>query len=99
VHQNVASEAEQKSDWVEIDSMSRFRKIVGGRFQNIRELWVGAGLPLIESKGEKPEAYTLDQSGWIRFSNWILKKGFEARLVPGNSLCFFEVRAGNQQGD
>ncbi|MFM1848502.1 MAG: hypothetical protein RL417_1976 [Pseudomonadota bacterium] len=81
------------SDWVEIESLSRLRSIVGGRFQNLRDRWVGAGFPLREHRGDKDGEFALNESGWFELSNWILKQGFEARLTPDRPGCLFELRA------
>ena len=84
--------------WVEIESLSRLRSIVGGRFQNLRDRWVGAGFPLREHRGDKDGAFVLNEAGWIELSNWIAKQGFESRLTPDKSGCLFELRALSRAG-
>ncbi len=78
--------------WVEIESLSRLRAIVGGRFQNLRDRWVGAGFPLREHRGDKDGEFSLNEAGWIELSNWVLKQGFESRLTPDKPGCLFELR-------
>ncbi len=41
--------------WTRIESLSRLRAIVGGRFKNLKEKWVGAGFPLREHRGDRDE--------------------------------------------
>lgn len=82
-----------ESTWIEIESLSRLRGIVGGRFQNLRDRWVGAGFPLREHRGDKESDFSLNEAGWIELSNWILKQGFESRLTPDKPGCLFELRA------
>ena len=79
-------------EWVEIESLSRLRSVVGGRFQNLRDRWVGAGFPLREHRGDKEAAFTLNEAGWIELSNWISKQGYESRLTPDKTGCLFELR-------
>lgn len=82
-----------QSVWIEIESLSRLRGIVGGRFQNLRDRWVGAGFPLREHRGDKDGEFTVNETGWIELSNWVLKQGFESRLTPEKPGCLFELRA------
>lgn len=79
--------------WIEIESLSRLRAVVGGRFQNLRDRWVGAGFPLREHRGDKDGEFSLNEAGWIELSNWVLKQGFESRLTPDKPGCLFELRA------
>ena len=84
--------ASVEADWQEIESLSRLRSIVGGRFQNLKSRWLAAGLPLREHRGDKSGEFELNQEGWIELSNWILKQGFESRLTPEKSGVIFELR-------
>ena len=79
--------------WIPVESLSRLRGIVGGRFQNLRKRWIDAGFPFREHRGDKSGDYTLDERGWIELSNWILKQGYEARLAPKEADHLFELRA------
>jgi hypothetical protein len=87
------------AEWIEIESLSRLRSAVGGRFQNLRDRWVGAGFPLREHRGDKEASFTLNEAGWIELSNWISKQGFEARLTPDKVGCLFELRPVGAAGD
>jgi hypothetical protein len=89
-----SSEAQAGRDesWSDIESLSRLRGIVGGRFQNLRDRWIAAGFPLKEHRGEKSEPVDVNQEGWIELSNWIMKQGFECRLTPSKSNCLFQLR-------
>lgn len=78
--------------WIEIESLSRLRGVVGGRFQNLKNRWVAAGFPLRAHRGDKSADYELNSEGWVELSNWILKQGFEARLTPEKPEVIFELR-------
>ncbi len=84
--------AQSDSRWIAVESLSRLRSIVGGRFQNLRKRWVEAGFPLREHRGDKSGQYTLNDQGWLELSNWILKQGFEVRLAAPDSDWLFELR-------
>ncbi len=78
--------------WQEIESMSRLRSLVGGRFQNLKERWTQAGFPLKEHRGDRGAEYKLNELGWLELSNWISQQGFEVRLRPDKADCLFEIR-------
>ena len=80
------------SNWGAVESLSRLRSLVGGRFQNLKERWIGAGFPLREHRGEEHEAAAVNEQGWLELMNWISKQGFEARLTPGAKDRYFEIR-------
>ena len=81
------------ADWIAIESLSRLRSTVGGRFQNLKERWIDAGLPLRRHRGDRGKKYKVSEKGWFELANWISKQGYEARLTPETPDCFFEVRA------
>ena len=81
------------SDWVGVESLSRLRALVGGRFQNLKQKWIEAGLPLRERKGQKIDVSEVNEKGWIELSNWILKQNFETRLTLDSPDHIFELRA------
>jgi len=88
-----ASPAPQlRDDWAGVESLSRLRSVVGGRFQNIKKKWTDAGFPLREHRGDKWQEYTLDKNGWLELVIWIAKQGFEARLTPESREMLFELR-------
>lgn len=92
----------QSGEWTEIESLSRLRSVVGGRFQNLRDRWVAAGFPLREHRGDKQGGYALHEAGWIELASWIARQGFETRLTPDKPGCIFElrpVRAGGERGE
>ena len=84
--------AEVRGEWTGIESLSRLRSVVGGRFQNIKKKWTDAGFPLREHRGDKWQEYTLDKDGWVELACWIAKQGFEARLTPESREFLFELR-------
>ncbi len=83
---------EVEGGWVDVESLSKLRNLVGGRFENIKKKWVGAGFPLREHRGDKSGGFELSQSGWVELSNWMSKHGFEARLCPDKPECVFQIR-------
>lgn len=78
-------------EWIEIDSLSKLRGLVGGRFESLKARWQGAGFPLKRKKGDKIGAYQIDMDGWIELESWIAKQGFLARQRPDKDGCLFEV--------
>lgn len=78
--------------WVDIESLSRLRSVVGGRFENLKKRWVEAGFPLREHRGDKEKDYKVLQSGWDEMAGWLLKHGFESRLTPDSPVALFQVR-------
>lgn len=79
--------------WIGIESLSRLRSVVGGRFQNIKKKWMDAGFPLREHRGDRWKEFTLNQDAWLELASWIAKQGFEARLTPGSQEFLFELRS------
>ena len=91
--QTTQPEAVSHNDWTGVESLSRLRSLVGGRFQNIKKKWVDAGFPLREHRGDRWKDFSVDESAWVDLSNWILKQGFEARLTRDSKEFLFELRA------
>jgi hypothetical protein len=91
---NTMAETELKvsADWIAIDSMSKLRGIVGGRFGALKAKWQFAGLPLKEKKGEQLPQFTVNPEGWVELETWLLKSGFSARLKPGDLKVLFEIK-------
>lgn len=81
-----------EQNWVGIESLSRLRSVVGGRFQNLKKRWMKAGLPLKEHRGDQNLEFTLNEEGWVELTNWILKQGYEARLTDIQTGYLFELR-------
>ena len=79
-------------EWTGVESLSRLRSIVGGRFQNIKDRWIGAGLPLKEHRGERSKLGKIDQAGWLELSSWVQRQGFEVRLASDRDDILFEIR-------
>ncbi len=86
------SKSEAATEWDPIDSLSKLRALVGGRFQNLKDRWIAAGLPLREHRGDKDGKSDVNQGGWIELSSWIAKQGYEARLTPESKEALFEIR-------
>ena len=84
--------ATSADDWITISSLSQLRALVGGRFQNLKERWLVAGLPLRAHRGDRTEEAELNHQGWIDLVNWVAKQGFEARLSGERKEGLFEVR-------
>lgn len=85
-------ESDSSEQWTGVESMSRLRGIVGGRFQNLKERWLSAGLPLKEHRGSKTRSYKIEKDGWIELSSWISQQGYEVRLASEEDDYLFFVR-------
>jgi hypothetical protein len=81
--------------WTRIESLSRLRAIVGGRFKNLKEKWVGAGFPLREHRGDREERGSVNTEGWLELSSWISRQGYEVRLAGEADPWLFEIRSQN----
>ncbi|MBN8548665.1 MAG: hypothetical protein J0M12_05055 [Deltaproteobacteria bacterium] len=89
----VADENSAGAGWVDIESLSKLRNVVGGRFENIKRKWVGAGFPLREHRGDKAGEFEVNSEGWVELSNWMSKHGYESRLRPDRPDCLFQIKA------
>ncbi|MBX7145534.1 MAG: hypothetical protein K1X79_13875 [Oligoflexia bacterium] len=98
-HGNVAAVPTSAAPWVDIESLSRLRSVVGGRFENLKKRWVDAGFPLREHRGDKEKDYKVDQGGWDELAGWLLKHGFESRLTPDSLVALFQVREIGAKGN
>lgn len=81
-----------ETGWTRIESLSQLRAAVGGRFQNLKQKWITAGLPLREHRGDRKLEANISYEGWIELSGWISKQGFEVRLAGEGENFLFEVR-------
>lgn len=79
--------------WTGVESLSRLRALVGGRFQQLKQRWIDAGLPLRAHRGDRTGRVEIDRDGWLELAAWIQKQGFEARLTNEISEFLFEVRS------
>ena len=79
-HDAKTGNAPSATGWIQIESLSQLRAHVGGRFQNLKQRWIGAGFPLREHRGDRSESAEVDQDGWLTLVAWLYKQGFEARL-------------------
>ncbi len=79
--------------WIKIESLSKLRAIVGGRFKNLKEKWVGAGFPLREHRGDRDERGVINSDGWLELSSWISRQGYEVRLADESDGWLFEIRS------
>lgn len=88
-------EAQHKrnDDWQPIRSLSAIRSTAGGRFSNLKDMWTGAGFPLREHRGDDSMLAKVDKNNWLKFSSWLVDRGFEVRLAEPEDDCFFMVRA------
>lgn len=86
------SASEVEEEWQPVESLSRLRALVGGRFQNLKARWLDAGFPLREHRGDKDDEYQLDEAGWLALTRWVAKQGYEARLAPEKEGVVFELR-------
>ncbi len=89
----VVDSAGVTSEWVGIESLSRLRSVVGGRFQNIKKKWVDAGFPLREHRGDRWKEFEMDRDAWLELAAWIAKQGYEARLTPESEEFIFQLKA------
>jgi hypothetical protein len=87
-----AEHAEEEREWVQIESLSRLRSIVGGRFQNLKQRWVAAGLPLKKHRGDQVEEFEVSEEGWLELSTWILDQGYEVRVSGSKTTSLLELR-------
>ncbi|HQH27736.1 MAG TPA: hypothetical protein PLP17_10100 [Oligoflexia bacterium] len=91
-----AQAAKSDPNWQQVESLSQLRAVVGGRFQNLKEKWIKAGLPLREHRGDRAERANLDMHGWLELASWISRQGFEVRLADREDSCLFEVRESSE---
>ncbi len=78
--------------WHKIESLSRLRGLLGGRFENLKRKWTEAGFPLKLGKGKVAASSKVKDEGWSELSAWILKQGYESRLPREEADYFFEIR-------
>jgi len=81
-----------EDEWISIDSMSKLRGIVGGRFDTLKAKWQLVGFPIKEKKGDQLPPFTVNPEGWIELETWLLKSGFAARLKPSDPQVLFEIK-------
>ena len=81
-----------ESDWIPIESLSKLRQVVGGRFQNIKLKWLAAGFPLRAHRGDRQEEASLNEAGWLELSKWIYNQGYDVKLGVDSSEKLFEVK-------
>lgn len=87
----VSEDVDERS-WIQVESLSGLRAEVGGRFKNLKDKWVEAGLPLREHRGDRSGTSRLHDEGWIVLSMWINKRGYEVRLANESENYLFEIR-------
>lgn len=84
--------ANNLAEWIAVDSLSRLRALVGGRFESLKARWQGAGFPLKRKKGDKISDYQIIESGWSELEGWISKQGFSARRRVDLEDRLFEIK-------
>lgn len=87
-----SSPAADNESWTGVESLSRLRSIVGGRFDALKRRWLSAGLPLREHRGSKVGEFEIEKAGWLDLTSWINEQGFEVRLCERGSEHLFELR-------
>lgn len=78
-------------EWIQIESLSQLRSMVGGRFQKLKERWISAGFPLREHRGDRASEAEIDQSGWLELSLWINRQGYKTKLAKQGDPWLFEI--------
>ncbi|MDZ4786969.1 MAG: hypothetical protein SGJ02_12925 [bacterium] len=81
----------ESNEWIEVDSLSKLRGLVGGRFETLKARWQAAGFPLKRKKGDKISDYQVEENGWLELEGWIAKQGFRARRRSDKEECLFEL--------
>lgn len=89
---NGPTSTDSSEEWIAVDSLSRLRALVGGRFESLKARWQGAGFPLKRKKGDKISDYQIIDSGWSELEGWISKQGFAARRRLDLEDRLFEIR-------
>lgn len=74
-------ELEVGQSWVEVNSLGQFRKIIGGRFDTLKEAWTSVGLPLRKHRGDQSPLSIEEVVKWEEFENFLKSKGYS--LKPG----------------
>jgi len=80
------------ASWIPIDSISKLRGEVGGRFDTLKLKWQEAGLPLKQKKGDKIPDFTINSVAWSDLEAWLLKMGYASRLTEGQEDRIFEIK-------
>lgn len=86
------SSASAGKEWIDVESLSSLRTLVGGRFASLKKKWVDAGFPLRQHRGDKNHSYKIREEGWIELAAWIAKQGYEARLADPEENCPIKIR-------
>lgn len=81
-----------EDSWIPIDSISKLRGEVGGRFDTLKIKWQEAGLPLKQKKGDKIPEFAINPAAWGELEAWLLKMGYAVRAVEGKSDRIFEIK-------
>ena len=89
---SIDKDLDESQRWIQIESLSQLRAMVGGRFQKLKERWVGAGFPLREHRGDRAEKAQVDQGGWLELSLWISRQGYRTRLADSTEPWLFEIQ-------
>jgi hypothetical protein len=78
-------------NWIQIESLSKLRAVVGGRLELLKKRWVGAGFPLRQHRADRTLDWSLDEEGWNALSLWLDSQGYSVRLLQDQKGGFFEV--------
>ena len=80
------------AQWEGVPSLGKLRKVVGGRFDNLKRLWLLAGLPLREHRGDRQAVANLNHDGWVELTNWLMARGYECRVAAPDTSFILELR-------
>ena len=99
-HEGGAAKDQAEVPWEEIVSLSSLRRVVGGRFQLLRDRWVTAGLPLKEHRGVVLDDTISDSPELEKFYTWLSSQGFQVRVSPDRRAqgVLFELRKAGKEG-
>ena len=67
----------QKEGWLNIETLSQLKTVVGGRLSTVKQKWTTANLPLRRHKGDREEPWEIAEDGWQALVLWLQQQGFE----------------------
>ena len=100
LHEGALAKEPVDAQWEEIVSLSSLRRVVGGRFQLLRDRWVAAGLPLKEHRGVVLDTTLSESPELEKFYTWLSSQGFQVRVLPDKCAqgVLFELRKAGEVG-
>lgn len=88
---------ELANTWIEIESLSQLRGIVGGRFTTVKAHWMAAGFPLRAHRGDRSKPVRRNDEGWLELSLWLDSQGYTARAADNREPVCFEIRLKSEE--